>query len=340
MELLIITEINLTPDLTKVLEVHKLNFSIEDKKIVNNVSLSLKKHEILALLGQSGSGKSTILKLLAGLLEPSSGKLLIDGERIVPPSEKLIPGHAKIKIVRQDNPLFPNISLRENIEYELRFFNEEYRTERVEKLLKVTGLKRAEHQLPRHSSEGEQQRAAIARALADEPSLLLLDEPFSNLDYKNKSTLKEEVKQLVAEENMACIFVTHDISDVFGTADELAILKKGSITQVNEPLSVYNYPKSTYEASISGEFNLLKQNAASQLFKIETKKRRLIIRPEAINIDSKGEFRAEVSKTIERGPYKELVLKVGSEFLKCFTMKSYPVGSKVKFSISSYAEVN
>ncbi|WP_341224329.1 ABC transporter ATP-binding protein [uncultured Arcticibacterium sp.] len=326
--------------MTKVLEVHKLNFSIEEKKIVNSVSLSLKKHQILALLGQSGSGKSTILKLIAGLLEPDSGKLLIDHERITPPSEKLIAGHPKIKIVRQDNPLFPNISLRENIEYELRFFNEEYKAERVEKLLKMTGLKKAEHQLPRHSSEGEQQRAAIARALADKPSLLLLDEPFSNLDYKNKSTLKEEVKQLVAEENMACIFVTHDISDVFGTADQLAILKKGKITQINEPLSVYNYPNGTYEASISGEFNLVKQDTVSQLFKIKAKKRRLIIRPEAIKIDASGKYKAKITAVIERGVYKELALKIESEILKCFTMESYTVGDSVNFDILRYAELD
>ncbi|MCL4147014.1 UNVERIFIED_CONTAM: hypothetical protein GTU68_067441, partial [Idotea baltica] len=293
-----------------------------------------------ALLGQSGSGKSTILKLIAGLLEPNSGKLLIDSERITPPSEKLIAGHPKIKIVRQDNPLFPNISLRENIEYELRFYNDEYTAERVEKLLKVTGLKKAEHQLPRHSSEGEQQRAAIARALADEPSLLLLDEPFSNLDYKNKSTLKEEVKQLVAEENMACIFVTHDISDVFGTADELAVLKKGRITQIDEPLKVYNYPKSTYEASISGEYNVVSQEVASQIFKIKSKKGSLMIRPEAIKINSSGKYSAEIIAVTERGVYTEIVLKLENEILKCFSMGSPEVGEPVKFDILRYAELN
>ncbi|AWV98357.1 ABC transporter ATP-binding protein [Arcticibacterium luteifluviistationis] len=340
MELLIITEINLTQDLTKVLEVQNLNFSIEDNKIVDDVSLSLKKHQILALLGQSGSGKSTILKLIAGLLEPNSGSLLIDSESITPPSGKLIPGHPKIKIVRQDNPLFPNISLRENIEYELRFFNDEYKAERVEKLLKVTGLKKAEHQLPRHSSEGEQQRAAIARALADEPSLLLLDEPFSNLDYKNKSTLKEEVKQLVAEENMACIFVTHDISDVFGTADQLAILKKGKITQIDEPLKVYNYPSTTYEASISGEFNVFKRDIASHLFGITTPKKRLLIRPEAIKISFSGKHKANITAVTGRGVYKELTLEIETETLKCFTMETYDIGDDVLFDILRYADID
>lgn len=338
--MLIITEINLQEGLAKVLEVQNLNFSIEEKQIVSNVSLSIKKHQILALLGQSGSGKSTILKLIGGLLEPDSGKLLIDTERITPPSEKLIAGHPKIKIVRQDNPLFPNISLRENIEYELRFFNEEYTAERVEKLLKVTGLKKAENQLPRYSSEGEQQRTAIARALADEPSLLLLDEPFSNLDYKNKSTLKEEVKELVAEENMACIFVTHDISDVFGTADTLAVLKKGEITQIDEPLKVYNYPKSTYEASISGEYNLVSQKTASQIFELQSKSSKLIIRPEAIKINSSGKYQAKIVAIIERGVYTEIALKLEDEVLKCFSMNSYEMGEIVHFDILRYAELS
>ena len=322
--------------MTEILQVRDLNFSIDEKKIVSKINLNLKKHSILALLGQSGSGKSTILKLIAGLLEPNSGEIEILGERVIPPSEKLIPGHKKIKIVRQDNPLFPNISLRENIEYELRFYTEEFRNERVNKLLKVTGLQKVAHQLPRHSSEGEQQRTAIARALADEPVLLLLDEPFSNLDYKNKSTLKREIKQIVQEEEMACIFVTHDISDVFSTADELAILKKGKITQIDTPNDVFHKPKTVYEASITGDFNLFNIKDSKDLLGIETSKKSLLIRPKSIQLKKNGTYKGQVMYVIDKGAYFEIILNFKGKELLLHEVQNYIVGTHVNFDILEY----
>ncbi len=325
--------------MTDILKVRNLNYAIGDKQIVEKVNLTLKKHAILALLGQSGSGKSTILKLLAGLLEPSSGEIKIEGDRVVPPSEKLIPGHAKIKIVRQDNPLFPNISLRENIEYELRFFNEDYRQERVDKLLKVTGLQKVANQLPRHSSEGEQQRTAIARALADEPALLLLDEPFSNLDYKNKSKLKEEIKQIVQEEEMACVFVTHDISDVFGTADDLAVLKKGKITQQDLPINIFNSPKSIYEASITGDYNVFTQKEANQFLRIKTKANRILIRPKSVTISSNEPLIGTVMKVIDKGAYFEIMIDLKGKELMVYSIETHLVNSILNFGVSYFSEL-
>jgi ABC-type Fe3+/spermidine/putrescine transport system ATPase subunit len=319
--------------LEKVLQIENLNFDIESKKIINNISLSIEKHQIFALLGESGSGKSTLLKLIAGLLEPLSGRLEVDGEIIKPPSKKLISGNEKIKIVRQDNPLFPNISLKENIEYELRFFNDEYKDKRVAKLLKLTGLNAVAHQLPRHCSEGEQQRTSIARALADEPSLLLLDEPFSNLDYKNKSTLKNKIKDIVKDEEMACIFVTHDISDVFDTADKLAILKKGEISQTDKPISIYRYPKSIYNAAMTGEYNLVSGSNAKRYLNISTDKKSILIRPEEIKIGQMSLLNGKVINQIERGVYNEITLKVAKLKLKAFSMESYKFGQMVSFKL-------
>jgi ABC-type Fe3+/spermidine/putrescine transport system ATPase subunit len=325
--------------LTDILKVRNLNYSIGEKQIVQKINLSLKKHAILALLGQSGSGKSTILKLIAGLLEPSLGEIQIEGERVIPPSKKLIPGHTKIKIVRQDNPLFPNISLRENIEYELRFFNEDYRQERVDKLLKVTGLQKVAHQLPRHSSEGEQQRTSIARALADEPALLLLDEPFSNLDYKNKSILMEEIKQIVSDEEMACIFVTHDISDVFGTADELAILKKGKITQKDLPIEIFNSPKSIYEASITGEYNVFSQKEAKETLGIKTKAKQIIFRPKSVIVSLTGGYKGVVKRVIDKGAYFEIKIDLKGKGILVYSIENHSVNSSLKFDISFFSEL-
>lgn len=319
--------------LGKVLEIKELNFDIEGKRIINNISLSLERHQIFALLGESGSGKSTLLKLISGLLEPLSGVLEIDGESIKPPSKKLIPGNEKVKIVRQDNPLFPNISLKENIEYELRFFNDEYKDKRVSKLLKLTGLNAVANQLPRQSSEGEQQRASIARALADEPSLLLLDEPFSNLDYKNKSTLKNKIKDIVKDEKMACVFVTHDISDVFDTADKLAILREGQISQTDKPMSIYKYPQSIYNAAMTGEYNLVSRSNAKNYLNVSTKQKEILIRPEEIKIGQISLLNGKVINQIERGVYNEIILKVAKLKLKAFSMERYKLGQMVSFKL-------
>ncbi len=316
-----------------MLEVRNLEFDIEGKKIIDNISLSIKRHQIFALLGQSGSGKSTLLKLIAGLLEPLAGELEIDSEAIKPPSQKLIPGNEKIKIVRQDNPLFPNISLKENIEYELRFFNDEYKDKRVAKLLKLTGLQAVADQLPRQSSEGEQQRTAIARALADEPSLLLLDEPFSNLDYRNKSTLKDKIKDIVKDEKMACIFVTHDITDVFGTADKLAILIQGRITQTAKPITVYKNPKNAYAAAMTGDYNLISASDGEKYLNISTPKEVILIRPEEIRLGEMSMLNGKITSQIERGIYNEISLKVGKLKLKAFSMKKYKMGEIVSFQL-------
>ncbi len=307
--------------LSDILSIKNLKYSIDDKRIIRGISLACQSHQIVAVLGQSGSGKSTLLKLIAGLLEPDSGVLFIEGTPIDPPSEKLIPGHPKIKIVKQDNPLFPNISLRENIAYELRFYEKEYREYRVNRLLKLGGLTDVADQLPRHSSEGEQQRTSIARAIAEEPSLLLLDEPFSNLDYPNKQRMKEAIQEIVIEENMACIFVTHEVSDVFGMASEVAVLKSGKIAQRDKPEVVYSSPANEYVAGLTGEYNLMKAEKFSALFGIPVTSKQVLIRPECIEFHQNKGVSVNVRQVVSKGFYQEVDLEIEGHLLKAVTMR-------------------
>jgi iron(III) transport system ATP-binding protein len=326
--------------LVKTLKVDQLEYSVNARKIIRNVSFELGSEEVLAVLGESGSGKSTLLKLIAGFLDPDKGTLLIEGEPIPSPSEKLIPGHPSIKMVRQDNPLFPNHSLRENIDFELRKYNSEYRKERVEHLLKLTGLQKVADQLPRQSSEGEQQRASIARALADEPALLLLDEPFSNLDYGRKKELKNAIKAIVREEKMACIFVTHDISDVFGTANQLAILKEGKISQFDEPVKIYETPNSLYEAGLTGEYNVLKTEEAQKTLKLRSAGLNVLIRPEDIELSSKEGFQAEIKNVIDYGAFRQVILTINNLSLTAITSEKLLKPSVTRIKIKRYIEIN
>lgn len=323
-----------------LLSVKNLSFSLGEKKIIKKINLQLRTGEVLALIGESGSGKSTFLKLIAGLLEPDDGELLLEAEKVTPPSQKLIPGHPKIKIVKQDNPLFPNISLRENIAYELRFFKESYRIARIKKLLNLTRLTKVADQLPRECSEGEQQRASIARAIADEPLVLLLDEPFSNLDFRNKSLLKEEISEIVREENMACIFVTHEVADIYGVAKEMAILKSGKITQKGDPSYLYRFPKSVYEASLMGEFTYIdNENALLELGLIELGSK-IIVRPDSVKIKEKEGIKATVKGSERHGPYFVLKLDVKNNDLLAFSMLKYEIGQEVYIDISEVSVVN
>ena len=299
-----------------MLKINNIQKTIDNRKIINNISFSLEQGKILAILGESGSGKTTLLKLVAGLLEADSGSLLLQNEPIIPPSQKLIAGHPEIKLVRQDYGLFPNISLRENIEYELRFYEVAYRNARVDKLLTISKLTHVAHKLPREVSGGEQQRAVIARAIAEQPLLLLLDEPFSHLDINNKQRLKDEVASMVKEEGIACIFVTHEVSDAFGMADQLMILKEGEILQIDSPQNVYYQPIDDYTAHITGKCNI-----------VEAADTKMYLRPEKIKLQSEETHTKGIIKNVTFcGFYYEILLETENQKFMAYSLDKYSIG--------------
>lgn len=310
-----------------MLSVKKLAFEIEGKKLLNGINFDVKRGAILGVLGKSGSGKSTLLKSIAGLIEYQRGSVSVDNDYVKKPSEKLIPGHEHIKIVRQDNPLFPNISLAENIAYPLRHYQKSYQKSRLNKLLRLTGIKAVASQLPRNVSEGEQQRAIIATALALEPKVLLLDEPFSNLDRENKIRLKNEIRDIVTEEQMACVFVTHDIDDVFGNADELAILKKGRISQRGIPEKVYKFPKSKYEGKITGALNEFQLDQM------------VYSRPEDVFLTEKEGYLGTVIVSKFAGAFYEIKLESNESSILMYSSDPIDLGKNVKFNFKRIIQI-
>ncbi|WP_238808674.1 ABC transporter ATP-binding protein [Emticicia aquatica] len=311
--------------LLKINHLHKSfgRQSANEINAVKDISISLEKGKILAILGESGSGKTTLLHLIAALYEPDSGSLTLDGERITPPSEKLIAGHPDIKLVRQDYGLFPNMSIRENIAYELRYYEENYRNERIDKLLKISGLEKVQSHFPRQVSGGEQQRAVIVKAIAEEPKLLLLDEPFSHLDAVNKRRLKAEVLNLIKTEEVSCIFVTHDVADAYGMADELLIMQNGQALQLDSPEEIYKNPINQYVAEITGEVAL---SDFSKGF----------IRPEQIRISEKSTMKAIVSSIKFLGTYFEVILKMDDLTYKMYSFDKINVGDEIGIEIISF----
>lgn len=223
---------------------------------VNGLSFTLQKKEVVSMLGENGSGKSTLLKLLAGLMDVDAGRITLNAQRVTGPSENLVAGHARIKLIHQNYNLFPNISLRENIQYALRFQPKEYREKRLAELLELCHLEEVKEKLPRQASGGEQQRTAIATALATDTDILLLDEPFSNLDVFNKNELKKHIRKIADKGNVGVLFVTHDALDAMSVSDRISIIKKGKIIQTAKAAQLYNFPVNAYAANISGYCNI------------------------------------------------------------------------------------
>lgn len=314
-----------------LLKIQNLSRSFEDKKAVNHISFTLEKGEILAILGESGSGKTTLLHLIGGFQEPDEGVLLLEDKRITPPSEKLIAGHPDIKLVRQDYGLFPNISIRENIAYALRYYEENYRNKRVDKLLKLSRLDKVQSHLPREVSGGEQQRAVIVKAIAEQPKLLLLDEPFSHLDAVNKRKLKAEILKLIKAEEVSCIFVTHDVNDAYGMADYLAIMRKGKILQSDVPQKVYQHPMNQYVAEITGEVNVVSQEWLKDI-RIENTTT-VFIRPEKIAVSPLSSLRAKVLSLKFLGNYYEVLIKTSQQELKMFSFEPLKTGEEIGIEI-------
>ncbi len=228
-----------------------------DKYAVESVNFSLEKGEILALVGESGSGKTTLLRLIAGLEHPDKGAIVLEGKTIVNGNKSLRPNKRKMGMVFQDYALFPHLTIYDNVAFGLKGLKKEEAHKRVSETIELTGLEENIKKYPHQLSGGQQQRVALARALAPRPELLLMDEPFSNLDTILRDQVREEVRQIIKTLGITAILVTHDTRDAFATADKIAVMWKGKLLQIDTPNALYNNPNSTYVAEIFGKSNNL-----------------------------------------------------------------------------------
>lgn len=224
---------------------------------VKGVSFTVKKGELLVLTGESGCGKTTLLKLIAGLEEPDAGSIQCNGQLVTGPSQNLVPGHPDIKLAFQDYRLFPNLTVFQNLEQALKGYQKGYQTDRIEQLVQLCALPHLRHQYPRDLSGGEQQRVALARAMADEPAVLLLDEPFSNLDELTKQPLKQALLDSLRTFGTTAILVTHDRHDALTMADRLAVMQAGRLLQLDTPAHIYRSPLTPYVARFFGNAHIL-----------------------------------------------------------------------------------
>src|SRR5690554_5782082 len=225
-----------------------------EKYAVQDASFEVNKGEILALVGESGSGKTTLLRLIAGLEHPDTGCVWLSGEKIVE-GRLSVPAHKrKVGMVFQDYALFPHLTILENVCFGLHDVDGD--PEKIAKeTLKMVDLKENYNNYPHQLSGGQQQRVALARAIAPNPKILLLDEPFSNLDALLKDQVREDIRQIIKHTGITAIFVTHDTRDALSTADQIAILHKGYLQQIDSPKNLYEHPANPYVANFFGKRN-------------------------------------------------------------------------------------
>ncbi|SHJ53453.1 ABC transporter ATP-binding protein [Paramaledivibacter caminithermalis] len=218
------------------IEIKGLYFKYKNAKeeTLKNFTMSIEKGEIVSILGESGSGKSTVLRVISGLEVPSHGMIKINNKTIIDEKEFIPPEKRGVGMVFQDYALFPHMTVGQNIKFGLKDMNRREKLNRLKEVLDLVNLEGFEKRYPYELSGGQQQRVALARALAPKPSVLLLDEPFSNLDADLQTKIREELKKIIKKAGITSIFVTHDKEDSKAIADKVIILKEGEIIKVGD----------------------------------------------------------------------------------------------------------
>jgi len=244
-------------DADPVLELDGVTRAFGRETAVDDVSLTVYEGELLTLLGPSGCGKTTTLHLLAGLEAPTSGTVDVAGERAAGPDRFVSPEDRDVGLVFQDYALFPHMTVAENVAFGLTDATEAERERRVQQLLDLVGLERHHDRRPAQLSGGQQQRVALARSLAPEPEVLLLDEPFSNLDVDLRVQMREEVRAILKEAGVTAVSVTHDQEEAMSISDRVAVMESGRVLQVGAPERVFQHPESRFVAGFLGHASFL-----------------------------------------------------------------------------------
>ena len=243
-----------------LLEIKNLYFSHQpDQQLFQNFNLKVEEGKIIALAGESGCGKSTLLNLIYGLLEWENGDIIFNGNPILGPKKNLVPGEENMKLVAQNYDLMPYSTVADNVGKFISNINLEEKKERVRELLEVVGLEEYTDILPKYLSGGQMQRVAIARSLSVLPKLLLLDEPFSNIDFSRKIELRERLFNYVREKKISLIISTHEIQEVMPWLDQIIVLQEGRLIQNDNAKETYNYPYNQYVAGLFGEVNVFSE---------------------------------------------------------------------------------
>lgn len=275
-----------------MLQVQNIYFSYKDKPNINGVSFSVMKGQNLAVIGESGCGKSTLLKLIYGLYDLNGGHIFWNKKEVLGPKFHLIPGMEYMKYLAQDFDLMPFITVAENVGKYLSNIYAGKKKERIAELLEIVEMTDYADVRAQFLSGGQMQRVALARVLALEPEVLLLDEPFSHIDNFRKNSLRRKLFAYLKERQITTIVATHDSSDVLSFSDEVIVMQNGGIIASDTPKNIYQNPGSRYIASLFGDVN-----------KIMIEGKAHFIYPHQLRIVPESAIRAEISKCYYKGSH-------------------------------------
>ena len=287
--------------------------------VVKDISFTQNQFQKIAIAGETGSGKSTLLKMIAGLVQPTRGTIYFENKRVIGPEEKLLPGHLAITYLSQHFELRNNYKVNELLSMANKISEEEANI--------IYGVCRISHLLNRRTDQlsgGEKQRIALASLLTSAPRLLLLDEPFSNLDTPHKNMMKAVVQDISDILNITCLLVSHDPADILSWADEVMVMKDGQVIQKGTPEQVYLQPVNEYTAALFGTYNIASVSLMHELadkFDIKINGKDVCIRPENFSIVNynEGALNGKVNKVLFCGSYYELEVQVQREVLNVKT---------------------
>ncbi len=312
------------------LDVSRISFVRDGKAVLKNISFSLSTGRKLVIAGETGSGKSSLLKIIGGLEQPSDGTVWLDGEKVKGAAEQLVAGHPHIAYLSQHFELPKFLRVEQVLEYA-----NQLSSSGADKIFSIC---RINHLLKRKTdalSGGEKQRIAIARLLIQQPHLLLLDEPYSHLDMPLKNILKKVVEEIGRKLKISCVLVSHDPDDTLPWADEIIVLKHGQIVQRGNPKEIYKNPRNEYVAGLFGNYTVL-DSKWTKKFGIKTSQKEIILRPENFAFVKKGS--KTVSGTVVGMQYygHHTFYEVetgGKEIFVPASGDSYSLNGKVKIKI-------
>jgi iron(III) transport system ATP-binding protein len=334
------------------LEVHHLTKQFNHSKFsaVNDISFGMQAGEILALVGPSGCGKTTTLRLIAGLERPDSGQIILN-QRILASQTLFIPPESRgIGMVFQDHALFPHLTVYENIAFGLRRRKPAEVEDTVYELLRLVGMEPLARRYPYELSGGERQRVAMVRALAPQPALLLMDEPFSSLDADLRGEVREQVRQILKSIRATVIFVTHDQEEALYMGDRLAVLQHGRLEQIGTPEAIFHSSATRFVAEFMGDSDFLRGKAIAQGIQTEAgllpqpvtvlgpAPVEIALRADDVDFDLVDTGNGVISERFFRGAFNVYRLQLDSgQVLHAFKDHTVilPVGARVRVYISA-----
>ncbi|KIA87545.1 ABC transporter ATP-binding protein [Flavobacterium sp. AED] len=283
-----------------MLEIKNISFTYIENPVIKNISFEITQGQNVAVIGESGCGKSTLLKLIYGLYDLDEGQIAYNNKPIFGPKRNLVPGEDYIKYLAQDFDLMPYISVEENVGKFLSNIYKDKKKARVQELLEMVEMSEFAKVKAKYLSGGQQQRVALARVLALEPEIVLLDEPFSQIDSFRKNALRRNLFSYLKQKGITCIIATHDSTDALSFSDETIVMHNGKVLTKGNSKTLYENPTNKYVASLFGEVNELK---LSQLIALDGDDEALLLYPHQLKVVDKGMMHVVVKQCYFKGSH-------------------------------------